>query len=359
MALLGIGNCASALLQLIAAARSSDTAVEIAAPFPMIGPYGIGDIQPLLAIDIDRRKVGKSLAVAAFAPPNVPSSFIQLPRDFYDICVLMGQDLDNVQAKSSEFSVQPAVGPSVNLAELLWERVDVLVNLLPTGRQRTTFAAAEACLRAKVALVNAIPVPLAVDPAWARRFNEENIPLVGDDLKSQFGSTALHVGLLELLLARGVRVVRTIQTNWGGNADFFNLQDKEIFSAKRETKGRHLRALLGDSERVIINECQFVPERGDLKRARIEIEGKVAYGRNLSLRVELEVEDSPNAATILVDAIRFVMRAGQKGKGGVLPEVSAYAMKSPPLVMNAQAIEPFLLELSGNDVPRSHSKGES
>lgn len=332
IAIFGIGNCASALVQMIAIARDSKKRSEISTRFPLIGSYRIESIEPVLAFDIDRRKVGLSLSDAIFAESNCLQKSIDLSKDFKNVKVLMGMNFHEIKSnRHDRFSIQYSNEKPSKIGELLKiNQVDVVVNLLPTGSKKSTHAIANACLFSNSAFVNAIPVLIANSVSWASKFKNKNIPLLGDDLKSQFGSTALHQGLLNLLQERGVKILSTNQRNWGGNADFYNLQKKDIFKQKHFTKEGAILSILNKDCETSVYPCSFVQERGDLKKAEIQIEGKISYGRNIKIRAEVEVEDSPNAAEILGNAIRFCKIAKDEGRGGILQDICIYSMKLPP-----------------------------
>jgi myo-inositol-1-phosphate synthase len=339
VAIAGVGNCASALVQGIAYyATARETAAGLM--HPSIGGFGPSDIEVVAAFDVDRRKVGRPLEEAIFAPPNCAAAFQpDLPDS--GVIVRMGPVLDGVAAHMADFpdadAFRPADRPPVDVAEALRESgAEVLVCYVPVGAEAAAKHYAGAALAAGCGLVNAIPVFIASDPEWAGRFAAAGLPLVGDDVKSQVGATIVHRTLARLLADRGVPLRRTYQLNTGGNTDFLNMLSEERLASKRVSKTRAVVSQL-DAELpardVHIGPSDYVPWQGDNKVAFIRIEGAGFGGTALEMELRLSVQDSPNSAGVVIDAIRCAKLALDRGVGGPLEAVSAYYMKSPPRQM--------------------------
>ena len=340
LAVAGVGNCASALLQGLAHYRSRDASELDGVMHPQIGPYGIDSITPVAAFDVDRRKVGRPLAEALFAEPNCARVFEPNLPD-WDLQVLMGPAFDGIAAHMGDWAedraFRPADGPAVDVARVLRDSgAQVLVNYLPVGAEKATAHYAEACLEAGVALVNCVPVFIASDPTWAQRFRDADLPIVGDDIKSQLGATIVHRALARLCADRGVRVDRTYQLNTGGNADFLNMLERSRLHSKKISKTESVQSQLDDrldTEQIHIGPSDYVPWQLDNKVCFIRIEGEGFGGAPVELELRLSVEDSPNSAGCGIDAIRCAGLALDRGVSGPLLEISAYTMKHPPVEM--------------------------
>ena len=337
VAIAGVGNCASSLLQGIEYykhSRSNETAGLV---HPKIGGYEIGDLQPVAAFDIDRRKVGQPLEKAVFAPPNCTTVFQpELPA--YGVTVQMGPVLDGVAAHMSEYpedqAFRVADAPPCDVARVLREsRTDVLICYMPVGSEDAARHYARACLDAGAAMVNCIPVFIASHPEWADEFRRRNIPVVGDDIKSQFGATILHRALARLMCDRSVKLARTYQLNTGGNTDFLNMLSQSRLKSKRISKTESVQSQLDtplEPINIHVGPSDYVPWQKDNKVCflRMEYLGFGDVPMNLELR--LSVEDSPNSGGMAVDAIRCAKLALDRGIGGPLVEISAVTMKHPP-----------------------------
>lgn len=328
VAVAGVGNCATCLVTGAAGYRASGDGRGLITE--TIGPYGPGSVEVVAAFDVDDRKVGGPLERACFAGENtIPAS--ALPET--GVTVQPGPLADGLGPTLGGRVPHRVIGTTRDVAEELQRtEADVLVNFLPVGSVEATAEYARAALRAGVAFVNAIPVPLAARPEWAARFREAGLPLVGDDVKSQVGATILHRTLVDLLASRGVETDRTYQLNVGGNADFLNMKDEERLEEKRASKTSAVlsRAAALTEGDVYIGPSGYVPWLRDEKVAFIHVEGEGFNGNRLRIEVHYSGGDSPNSAGVVYDAVRWCKLAADRGEGGPLPAVCAYLMKSPP-----------------------------
>ncbi|MGE4527394.1 MAG: inositol-3-phosphate synthase [Rhodospirillaceae bacterium] len=348
IAIAGVGNCASALVQGLAYYRDHAEIPE-GVMQPRIGPYAPADIRVVAAFDIDSRKVGRPLAEAIFAPPNCALAF-QTALDDPGPTVLMGPVLDGCAPHMADWpdeqAFRPADAKPVDIAAALRASgAEILVNYLPVGSEAAARHYAEACLSAGVALVNCIPVFLASDPAWAERFRAAGLPIIGDDVKSQFGATILHRTVAELMRRRGCTLSRTYQLNTGGNTDFLNMLARDRLASKKKSKTNsvqsQLAAPLPDRD-IHIGPSDYVAWQKDNKVAFIRVEGAGFGGVPLELEMRLSVQDSPNSAGVVTDAIRCLRLARDRGLGGPLLAPSAALMKSPPVQMTDPAAQDAL-----------------
>lgn len=340
VAIVGIGNCASSLVQGGIFYQKNPTVEGLI--FPLIGPFAVNDVDFVLGIDVDARKVGKTIAEAIFAKPNNAVVFqSDIARSSAE--VIMGRMLDGMaphMLAAGERGFQPASTPEATQQDIVnalrRERVDVLVNFLPVGSQEASAFYMECALEAGVGVVNAIPVFIASDPAWEARFRQRRLPIVGDDIKAQVGATIIHRTLSSLFAHRGVTVERTYQLNTGGNTDFMNMLDRDRLAHKKQSKTEAVQAALAErlaEENIRIGPAEYVPWQKDNKICFLRIEGKQWGGVPVHLELRLSVEDSPNAAACVIDAIRFCKLARDRGEGGVLTAESAYYCKHPPQQM--------------------------
>ncbi len=337
LAIAGVGNCASSLLQGIEHYRKAQSAQTAGLVHLDIGGYRIGDLQPVAAFDIDRRKVGRPLEQAAFALPNCTAIFCrELPA--YGVTVQMGPVLDGVAAHMAEYPDEQAFRaadvPPCDVVDVLRQsRADVLVCYMPVGSEQAVRAYARACLDAGVAMVNCVPVFIASHPEWADEFRQRNLPVVGDDIKSQFGATIVHRALARLMCDRGVKLERTYQLNTGGNTDFLNMLEQSRLRSKRVSKTESVQSQLDtplDPINIHIGPSDFVPWQKDNKVCYLRMEYLGFGDVPMNLELRLSVEDSPNSGGMAVDAIRCAKLARDRGIGGPLTEVSAVTMKHPP-----------------------------
>jgi myo-inositol-1-phosphate synthase len=332
VAVTGVGNCASSLVQGVTFYR------EIAPDQPVpglmhasLGGYMPADIEFVAAFDVTHDKVGRDLAQAILARPNNTHVFAQVPPS--GVIVQRGPTLDGLGKYLREM-VTESDSPPVNVAEVLRRaEVQILISYLPVGSEKATRYYAEQALKAGCAFVNCIPVFIASDPAWRTRFEQRGLPLIGDDIKSQVGATILHRAIVNLFRERGVRVDRTYQLNFGGNTDFANMLERERLESKKISKTRAVTSQLGAElapENVHVGPSDHVPWLTDRKWAHIRVEGTTFGNVPLNCELKLEVWDSPNSAGVVIDAVRCARLALDRGIGGALTGPSAWFMKSPP-----------------------------
>jgi myo-inositol-1-phosphate synthase len=338
-AICGLGNCASALIQGIEYYRHNPT-VHLGLMHKNLGGYDPEDIEVVAAFDIDRRKVGRPLQEAVFAPPNcVIPIWKDLPD--YGITVQMGPPLDGVAPHMLEYpperTFMPADEPPVEVERVLMEtRAEILVNYLPVGSREATRYYARCCLAAGVSLVNCIPEFIASSPEWAQKFEQKGIPLVGDDIKSQVGATIIHRILAHLFEERGARILRTYQLNTGGNTDFLNMLARSRLKNKKISKTEAVQSQLSTplaDDNIHIGPSDYVPWQGDNKVCFLRLEAANFCGVPFELEARLSVQDSPNSAGVVIDAVRYCRVARDRGEAGVLLPAAAYFMKHPPLQM--------------------------
>jgi len=330
--IVGVGNCASSFVQGLAHYRDCrDNAPLPGLLRPEVGGYHVRDIGVSAAFDVSAAKVGRDLSEAILARPNNTFRFASVPH--FSVPVHRGPTLDGLghylQGDVEESDAEP-----VAVAEVL-ERTNthVLVSYLPVGSQRATEWYAEQALEAGCAFVNCIPVFIASNPTWVRRFEERGLPIVGDDIKSQVGATIVHRVLANLFRERGVRLDRTYQLNFGGNADFLNMLERERLASKKISKTQAVTSQFDiplSPDNIHVGPSDYVPWLSDRKVAYIRLEGTAFGGVPLNMELRLEVWDSPNSAGIVIDAVRCAKLALDRGVGGALVGPSSYFMKSPP-----------------------------
>lgn len=357
LAIAGVGNCASSLVQGLEYYQRRDSVGSAGLLHVAIDGYRLSDIEIVAAFDIDRRKVGRSLEEAVFAPPNCTTVFQQeLPAS--GVTVQMAPVLDGLAEHMKNYSEDRAFrvadAPSVNVAEALrTSGAEVLVCYLPVGSEQAVRHFAEACLDAGVALVNCVPVFIASDPKWAARFRNKNLPIVGDDIKSQVGATITHRVLTRLMGDRGVRLERTYQLNTGGNTDFLNMLEQTRLKSKRISKTRSVQSQLDvelDEENIHIGPSDYVAWQNDNKVCFVRMEWKGFGDVRNDLELRLSVEDSPNSAGVAIDAIRCAKVALDRNLSGPLEAISSFSMKSPPRqVRDSEAREALELWLAAGD----------
>ncbi len=333
MAIAGIGNCASALVQGVEYYKNAKPTAKVPGLMHVnFGGYHVRDVKFVAAFDVNRNKIGKDLADAIWAEPNVCAKFAKVPRT--GVKVLPGPILDGVAPHMKEpFHIydEERIKP-MDIAEVLQEaEADVLINFIPVGSKKATQVYAEACLKARCALANCIPEFIASDPAWARRFEKARLPVAGDDVKSQLGATILHRNLVKLCVDRGVEVDETYQLNLGGNTDFLNMTVEERLHTKRISKTEAVTSLLPYKVPTRIGPSDYVPFLGDKKICHIFLSGRKFGNMPVTLAAKLEVEDSPNSAGVVIDVVRAVKIALDRGISGALTGISAYAFKHPPV----------------------------
>jgi myo-inositol-1-phosphate synthase len=334
--IVGVGNCASSLLQGIDFYRSGDHE-PIGLMHHVLGGARPGDIEVVCAFDVDRRKVGATLDVAAMAAPNNTRPLLPQLRGS-KVVVEMGPVLDGVaphlEAYPEDRRIVVADRRPADVAEVLRRSgAEVVVNYLPVGSQHATEHYARACLDAGVALINCIPVFIASDATWAAEFEHRGVPVVGDDIKSQVGATIVHRALAQLFADRGVILDRTYQLNVGGNADFLNMLNHDRTASKRVSKTEAVQSVLPEplpADQIHIGPSDYVAWQGDNKVCFLRMEGRGFGNAPIELEMRLSVQDSPNSAGCVIDAIRCCRVARERGIGGPLLSVSAYLMKHPP-----------------------------
>jgi myo-inositol-1-phosphate synthase len=332
VAIIGVGNCASSLVQGVNYYREApDDAFIPGLMHPRLGGYHVGDIQFSAAFDIDERKVGRDLSEAIWQAPNNTVKFADVPH--LDVPVHRGMTHDGLGLYLSQM-IKKAPGSTADIANILREtKTDVVVNYLPVGSEMATKWYVEQILDAGCAFVNCIPVFIAREAYWRRRFEDRGLPVVGDDVKSQVGATIVHRVLTRLFMDRGVRLDRTSQLNFGGNTDFYNMLERERVTSKKISKTDAVRSQLGHdlpAESVHIGPSDYVPWLEDRKWAHIRLEGRGFGDQPINVELKLEVWDSPNSAGVVIDAIRSCKVALDRGVKGALRAPSAYLMKSPP-----------------------------
>lgn len=322
--LIGVGNCASALVQALDYYRSAPGNDGVL--HPRIGDYDLADIVICCAFDVDKRKVGLDLAAAVYAAPNncyqirpaVPGT---------GITVTQGPVMDGVPPHLRAL-VEPSSEPPADVAAVLREaQADVVVNMLPTGSEQAARHYAEAAVEAGAAFINGMPARIARDSGFAARAASARVPVIGDDVKSQFGATIAHRAVLRAMAARGIRVDRTHQLNYAGNADFINLVSRG--ESKKATKTSAIGSVIPYAVDASAG-FAYLPSLGDRKTADILVEGRTFGAAPMRVHVTLEVEDSANFGGVAVDAIRSCQVARDRGIGGVLDAASAFLMKDPP-----------------------------
>ena len=332
LAIAGVGNCASSLVQGIHFYRDADPAERVPGLMHVVlGGYHINQIQLVAAFDVDAEKVGLDLSKAIDAGQNNTIKFADVPE--LGVTVLRGPTLDGFGEFYRQVSEESPFEP-VDVAQALRDaKADVLVSYLPVGSEEAQKHYAQACLDAGVAFVNAIPVFIASDPVWAQKFTDAGIPIVGDDIKSQVGATIVHRTLARLFEDRGTTIDHTYQLNFGGNMDFMNMLERKRLKSKKVSKTQSVTSQIdqGISDRdVHIGPSDHVPWLDDRKWALIRLEGRNFGDVPLTVELKLEVHDSPNSAGVIIDAVRCAKIAMDRGLGGPVDSASAYFMKSPP-----------------------------
>ena len=339
IAIVGVGNCVSSLIQGIHYYRDRNPEDAIGLMHYEINGYRPGDIEVVVAFDVDQRKVGRDVHEAIFAKPNCTTVFCpEFPKS--GITVRMGKILDGVAGHMKDYPDDHAFvlsdEPEPTAAEIIRvlkeSGAQILTNYLPVGSEDATRFYANCALEAGVAFVNNIPVFIASDVVWARRFAKKNLPLIGDDIKSQMGATITHRILTDLFKKRGVKLERTYQLNTGGNTDFLNMLERKRLATKKKSKTEAVQAVAArrlEDENIHIGPSDYVPWQKDNKICFIRMEGKLFGDVPMNLEMRLSVEDSPNSAGVAIDAIRCAKLALDRGQGGVLEAPSAYFCKHP------------------------------
>ena len=337
IAIIGIGNCASSLIQGIYYYADKNSEDVIGLMNWDIGGYKPHDMEVVAAIDIDKRKVGKDVGEAIFAPPNCTTVFCKdIPE--MGVNVTMGRVLDGVASHMSDYPTDQAFVISdekeADIVEVLKQSgAEIALNYIPVGSDEAARFYANCCLEANVALINCIPVFIASDKEFAEKFKQKNLPIIGDDIKAQVGATITHRTLAKLFTDRGVKLDRTYQLNTGGNTDFLNMLERSRLKSKKISKTDSVQSVLDEPmepDNIHIGPSDYVPWQKDNKLCFLRMEGRTFGDIPMNLELRLSVEDSPNSAGCTIDAIRCCKLALNRKIGGVLTSISAYTMKHPP-----------------------------
>jgi myo-inositol-1-phosphate synthase len=349
VAIAGVGNCASSLVQGVEYYRNASPDEHVPGLMHVVlGGYHVGDVEFVAAFDVDAEKVGLDLGKAILAGPNNTVKFSEVPD--LGVTVLRAPTLDGLGEFYREM-VEESPAEPVDVAQALRDSgADVLVSYLPVGSEDAQRHYAQACLDAGVGFVNAIPVFIASDPEWAAKFAAANVPIVGDDIKSQVGATIVHRILARLFEDRGMALDHTYQLNFGGNMDFKNMLERSRLQSKKISKTQSVTSQITqgiDKHDVHIGPSDHVPWLDDRKWAYIRLEGRNFGDVPLNVELKLEVWDSPNSAGVIIDAVRCAKVAKDRGIGGPLLGPSAYFMKSPPVQYRDEEARVMVEEFAG------------
>ena len=365
--IIGVGNCASALLQGITYYRGKNSNDAIGILNWSINGYTPGDIEVVSAFDIDQRKVGKDVHDAIFERPNCTRKFVD-PMPRAGVAVTMGKILDGFAEHMKHYEpdytfllCDQKEPTQREVVEILKDSgTEILLNYLPVGSEHATRFYAECALEAGVSFINNIPVFIASDPFWAEQFKSRKIPLIGDDIKSQMGATIVHRALTNLFEKRGARLEKTYQLNTGGNTDFLNMLDRDRVQQKKESKTAAVQAVMRKKlpgRNIHIAPSDYVPWLDDQKVCFIRMEGRIFGDMPMNVELRLSVEDSPNSAGAVIDCIRLCKLAIQRNVGGVLEAPSAYYCKHPPVQYTDDVafslVEEFIFAKTGCVAPGS------
>ena len=368
IAIAGIGNCTSSLLQGIEHYKSKNSTDAIGLMHWDVGGYRPFDIEVVTAFDIDKRKVGKNVNEAIFELPNNTTVFCgDMPAA--GTKVSMGKVLDGFSEHMGTYeekytfllsdAKEPTKEEVVN--QLVSSGAEMLLNYLPVGSEEATRFYADCALEAGIGFINNMPVFIASNPEWADRFKKKNLPIIGDDIKAQLGATITHRTLADLFNKRGVKIERTYQLNTGGNTDFLNMLNRTRLASKKVSKTEAVQSILStklDPENIHIGPSDYVPWQKDNKLCFIRMEGKLFGDVPMNIELRLSVEDSPNSAGVSIDAIRCCKLALIRGKGGVLYSPSAYFMKHPPKQFPDDIAYKMTEEfIAGQDIEGTHIAG--
>jgi len=350
VAIIGVGNCAAALVQGVEYYKNASDVEEIPGLMhATVGGYHVRDIEFSAAIDVVESKVGLDLSKAIWAEPNNTVKFAEVPH--LGITVSRGMTHDGL-GKYLLQKVEKAEGPTDDIIGILKDtKTDVVVNFMPVGSEMATKWYVEQSLEAGCGFVNGIPVFIASSPYWSKRFKAAKIPIIGDDIKSQVGATITHRVLTNVFMDRGVHIDRTYQLNFGGNMDFFNMLERDRLESKKISKTQAVTSQLPydiGAENIHVGPSDYIPWLTDRKWCHIRMEGRAFGDVPLNLELKLEVWDSPNSAGVMIDAVRCAKIALDRGQGGPLIAPSSYFMKSPPQQFTddeaRQLVEQFITE---------------
>ncbi|MFC2059097.1 inositol-3-phosphate synthase [Chloroflexota bacterium] len=333
VAIIGVGNCASSLVQGVHYyQQASENDFVPGLMHVNLGGYHIDDIEFVAAFDIDRNKVGKDLAEAIYAPPNNTFKFCDVPP--IGVKVERGMTHDGLGKYLSKI-ITKAPGPTSDIVKILKEKeTDVVISYLPVGSEEATKWYVEQLLTAGCGFINCIPVFIAREKYWQKRFQDKGLPVIGDDIKSQVGATITHRVLARLFRERGVKLERTYQLNFGGNTDFYNMLERERLESKKISKTNAVTSQLDynlGEKNIHVGPSDYVPWLDDRKWCHIRMEGRTFGDVPLNMELKLEVWDSPNSAGVVIDAIRCCKLALDRGLSGAITAPASYFMKSPPV----------------------------
>ncbi|MCW2884020.1 inositol-3-phosphate synthase [Actinomadura scrupuli] len=348
VAIVGVGNCAASLVQGVEFYKDADPETRVPGLMHVqFGDYHVRDVEFVAAFDVDAKKVGTDLSEAIGASENNTIKFCDVPPT--GVTVQRGHTFDGLGEYYREIVDESDEQPVDVVQALKDAKVDVLVSYLPVGSEEADRFYAQACIDAKVAFVNALPVFIASDPTWAKKFQDAGVPIVGDDIKSQVGATITHRVMAKLFEDRGVELLRTYQLNFGGNMDFMNMLERKRLQSKKISKTQSVTSQIPHEMAkadVHIGPSDHVPWLDDRKWAYVRLEGKSFGDTPLNLEYKLEVWDSPNSAGVIIDAVRAAKIAKDRGIGGPILSASSYFMKSPPEQYNddqaRDAVEKFI-----------------
>lgn len=346
IALIGVGNCASSLTQGIHYYSGACLPDRCGLNRPLVGDYSVSDIEIVAAFDVDRRKVGKNLTEAIFKAPNCTTRFCD-PLPDSNVTVRMGRILDGISEDMKDhvevetFLVSDDREPEKSdvVEALLESSAQMVVNYLPVGSEQASRFYAECALEAGLGFINCIPVFIATDGQWAQRFKDRGLPIIGDDVKSQLGATIVHRALVDLFKRRGVKLDRTYQLNTGGNTDFLNMLNRSRLSSKKKSKTEAVQAVAAEplpEFSIHVGPSDYVSWQKDNKVCFIRMEGRLFGDVPMNLELRLSVEDSPNSAGVVVDAIRCMKLALDRNIAGPLTGPCALYMKRPPIQLADQ-----------------------
>jgi myo-inositol-1-phosphate synthase len=348
VAIVGVGNCASSLVQGVEYYRNANAGDRVPGLMHVVfGDYHVSDIEFVAAFDVDAKKVGRDLAEAIVASENNTIKICDVPPT--GVTVQRGPTYDGLGQYYREI-IEESDETAVDVAAALREAsVDVVVSYLPVGSEEADKLYAQAAIDAGCAFVNALPVFIASDPVWAKKFSDAGLPIVGDDIKSQVGATIVHRALAKLFEDRGVELLRTYQLNFGGNMDFMNMLERSRLVSKKISKTQSVTSQIPhemEKASIHIGPSDHVPWLDDRKWAYVRLEGKAFGDVPLNAELKLEVWDSPNSAGVIIDAVRAAKIAKDRGIGGPVLSASSYFMKSPPVQYSDhsahEAVEKFI-----------------
>jgi myo-inositol-1-phosphate synthase len=339
LAVVGVGNCASALIQGLHYYSHADTSIS-GLLYPVLGGYTSAHISVVAAFDVDIRKVGKDVSEAIFALPNCTTVFYK-DVPYLNVAVRQGRTLDSVAEHMSDYPEEQRflcdetkqASKEEVVAALKQSGAEIVINYLPVGSQKAVEFYAECALEAHCAFINCMPVFIASNPIWAQRFADKNLPLMGDDIKSQLGATILHRAIAILCKKRGIKINNTYQLNMGGNTDFLNMLDRTRLASKKKSKTEAVQSMMKErlpSHNIHIGPSDYVPWLRDNKVAFIRLEGELFGHVPMNIEIRLSVEDSPNSAGVAIDMVRCCKLALNNRLSGIIKVPSAYFCKHPP-----------------------------